>query len=987
MSDVLKNMLKPLASLRLTVALLAMSMVLIFAATWAQVDQGIWKVVQDYFRKTYVWIELQNFLPGGWQVSAGIPWPGGVLIGILLVINLLAAHSVRFSLTWKRSGILMIHAAVLLFLVGEAVTGWLADESQMPIYVGETIEWSQDIREVELAVVDHSHPEHDRVVVVAGDALRKASRSGEPIRNAKLPFQIRVDRYLENSQLFERSADSKPAPPGARGFALLRDARQVPRATGVDGGTVDFPAAWVTLQDSDRKLGTYLVSPGFQPEGLVYKLLSQDVVAGDKTYALTLRFRRQYHPFKIHLSHFTHDQYTGTTTPKDFASDIRLVDPDRAEDRTVKIYMNHPLRYQGQTFYQSGYIPPARGTVLQVVANPGWQIPYLAFTLMAVGLFVHFGMALFRFLSKNVAVSGAMVAPDANDGGVLARITPWAAAVLCLVYLILAAKPPRSADPYRLSSFARLPVSYQGRVKPLDTVARNTLTILSGRQTLEHEGRKLTAAQWLIDVICKRDVAFKYRIFRVDHPEVLGLFGWKQETRKRFSYEALERHMEALFREARRADKIDKRYRTSFDAKALQLANHIALFENLATHRSLHVVPPIDESHDWMTLPAAAGHAHDAGELPASVQAYHGMLTAYRDRDAAAFNIALARYSTQLEVDQPQARTRAGFETFFNMYGPFGHARVLYVLAAVLVFFSWLGWSGPLTATAYRVLVITAVLHSLGLGARIYLSGRPPVTNLYASAVFIGWGSVITCLILERIYRNGIGTLLASVSGFLTLLVAWSLAGAGDTMAVLVAVLDTNFWLATHVVVVTLGYAATFLAGLIGIVYILRGLLTTTLTQQMAKRIAQMLYGTICFALLFSLVGTVLGGIWADQSWGRFWGWDPKENGALLIVLWNALILHSRWGGLARARGVAVLSIFGNIVTSWSWFGTNMLGVGLHSYGFIASAVFWLLLFIFSQIVLMALGLVPLRHWRSFARPAESPLSSAAGTAAVSTMT
>ena len=135
-----------------------------------------------------------------------------------------------------------------------------------------------------------------------------------------------------------------------------------------------------------------------------------------------------------------------------------------------------------------------------------------------------------------------------------------------------------------------------------------------------------------------------------------------------------------------------------------------------------------------------------------------------------------------------------------------------------------------------------------------------------------------------------------------------------------------------------------------------------------------MLYGVICFAMLFSFIGTVLGGIWADQSWGRFWGWDPKENGALLIVIWNALILHARWAGMVKQRGMAVLAVAGNIVTAWSWFGTNMLGVGLHSYGFTSgSRLFWLLFFMASQLVLIGIGLLPIRMWSSFgAAPQDS---------------
>jgi hypothetical protein len=126
-----------------------------------------------------------------------------------------------------------------------------------------------------------------------------------------------------------------------------------------------------------------------------------------------------------------------------------------------------------------------------------------------------------------------------------------------------------------------------------------------------------------------------------------------------------------------------------------------------------------------------------------------------------------------------------------------------------------------------------------------------------------------------------------------------------------------------------------------------------------------MVYGIVCFATLFSFIGTVLGGIWADQSWGRFWGWDPKENGALIIVLWNALILHARWGGMVKERGIMNMAIFGNIVTAWSWFGTNMLGIGLHSYGFMDSAFKWLMVFMVSQLALIGLGLLPVKYWGS----------------------
>jgi len=194
-------------------------------------------------------------------------------------------------------------------------------------------------------------------------------------------------------------------------------------------------------------------------------------------------------------------------------------------------------------------------------------------------------------------------------------------------------------------------------------------------------------------------------------------------------------------------------------------------------------------------------------------------------------------------------------------------------------------FSASLRRGAFYLILLAGVVHTFGLGFRMYLEGRPPVTNLYSSAIFIGWGAMVLGVVLERIYRLGIGNVVAACAGFVTLLIAHNLALGGDTMEMLRAVLDTNFWLATHVVIVTLGYASTFVAGLLAVIYIFLGLFTPLLSQKLTpqgaatvgkieigRALAKMVYGIVCFATLFSFTGTVLGGIWADQSWGRFWG-------------------------------------------------------------------------------------------------------------------
>ena len=290
----------------------------------------------------------------------------------------------------------------------------------------------------------------------------------------------------------------------------------------------------------------------------------------------------------------------------------------------------------------------------------------------------------------------------------------------------------------------------------------------------------------------------------------------------------------------------------------------------------------------------------------------------------------------------------------------------LYALAFVLAIVSWLKWPEGLGRTAFQLMTLAWIVTTAGILFRMWLGGRPPVTNLYSSALFVGWGAVGLCLILERIYRNAIGTVAGGLIGFATLLIAHHLALSGDTLEMMRAVLDSNFWLGTHVVVVSSGYASTFLAGFLALIYIVRGAFTRSLDRETADALTRMVYGIVCFATLFSFVGTVLGGIWADQSWGRFWGWDPKENGALIIVLWNALILHARWGGFIRQRGLMGMAVFGNIVTSWSWFGTNMLGIGLHSYGFTEAAFWSLSAFVATQLAFIAVCAMPPRRWRSF---------------------
>ena len=401
------------------------------------------------------------------------------------------------------------------------------------------------------------------------------------------------------------------------------------------------------------------------------------------------------------------------------------------------------------------------------------------------------------------------------------------------------------------------------------------------------------------------------------------------------------------------------------------LMSHMQKFDAMAALEPALIIPPAQAGgtrDDWQRAGAALMDIARGSTPPYALQSFAKMSGAYRRGDVAEFNTAVRDYRALLDGQFAPELKKAASERRFNQFEPFYKSMVVYIAALLCALTFWVrpkAWE-TLRRCAVWLVALALVVHTGGLIFRMVLEGRPPVTNLYSSAIFIGWGACILGLVLERFWRNGVGVVVSSVVGFITLIIAHHLSLTGDTMEMMRAVLDTNFWLATHVVVVTLGYASTYVAGFLAIIYILRGFFTSGLDQPTAKSLVKMIYGIVCFATLFSFVGTVLGGIWADQSWGRFWGWDPKENGALIIVLWNALILHARWGGLVRERGLVNMAIVGNIVTSWSWFGVNMLGIGLHSYGFMDAAFFWLMSFVVLNLALIALGSMPERMWRSF---------------------
>jgi ABC-type transport system involved in cytochrome c biogenesis permease subunit len=1260
-----RPLLLPLASLKFTVVLFAMAILLVLFGTLAQWRKDNFDVITNYFRTLVTFVEIKDLLPasfvpelsekcpltltlpGGKAVRFGFYFPGGWLIGGLMAINLLIAHTLRFKVqvretrlwtglsvialgfvtTWmvidsgsnneelqtvayikwstlwnlflsglmvlwglglyglfqlepkqklqrwglilfeillgglvgwllyqgdsaqlgdssmrilwqllkattaglillagctlvfkKRAGIVVLHGGIGLLMFSELLVGTSAVEGNMRIQEGETFNYSFDLRTFELAVVDTTtDPDSESHTVIPKPVFRNAFEKEKKIQHDELPFDIQVVGFFKNSNIRDLKPGEKT--PADTGLGLHLTVDEAKPFTGTESET-DNSSAYVKLtkKGTNESLGTYLTTLMTSP---------QSVVVGDKTYEVALRFQRMYKPYSVNLIDVSKNDYIGTSTPRDYRSKVRLVDEERNVDREIEIWMNNPLRYAGETFYQSSYQGPpdfqTEATVLQVVTNTGWMIPYVSCMIVAVGILSQFGLTLMRFLNRrsSLELKHADFVPHLKSSGERSKgkeavdlipsssgIAVWL--VPLLIVLISAGwlgsksrVPKADKGECNLQEVRKLPVVYGGRVKPLDTLARNSLRLISGKQTfyalmdkktfqenwddikadvqkkwksltdetlkdfdgtpadlielvLEQQklnessevvedakvkefiysiaSEKQPAIRWLMDVIARPSESEKHRVFKIHNPEVLQTFGLERRKVSLYSFEDFSPGLLEFKNQVEQAAGQAAEKRSVFQKKILllrQRLNHYFLllgafrppnlpelptqeeFENdrekatrklvefgsalRATKRMVKemgsplIVPMqptkkenvANEDSPGVEWEAYSNSWADAylqtkmlgQDLDPAFRSLNVLIAAYAQNDPKTFNVELENYQQYLAKNTPENvnLSKTKFETFFNQFEPFYHSSVLYVVSFVLAALAWLGWSRGFNRASLWLILFTFAVHTVALIARIYISGRPPVTNLYSSAIFIGWGCVVLGMVFEAVYRTGIGNVVSSVSGFATLLIAHLLTtsvpdfgSGGDTIAVMQAVLDTQFWLATHVVCITLGYSTTFLAGLLGVFYILRGTCTPSLTPNSGKDLVRMIYGTLCFAIFFSFVGTVLGGLWADDSWGRFWGWDTKENGALIIVLWNVLVLHARWGGMVKNRGLAVLAVGGNIVTSWSWFGVNELGVGLHSYGFTEGALFALGSFVLSQLVIIAVGSMPKKLWWSF---------------------
>jgi len=505
-----------------------------------------------------------------------------------------------------------------------------------------------------------------------------------------------------------------------------------------------------------------------------------------------------------------------------------------------------------------------------------------------------------------------------------------------------------------IEEFEKILILDSGRIKPLLTYSRYLLKGFSGRAKYGN----LSSIEWFFKLSFNNQDIEGYKIFLVNNPIILEAIGYKSNRgRDRYSFNELNKYFNVLEYKARLIINYRKNKTLNIlDNGLLNLYNNLKLFKSLKgcfllnndkekNNNILKIIP----SNDDFYLKSINSIDNDY-----YLRLFNTIKQSYERNDFNLLKIKLKEFNNRVlkELNGKINKIKIDSELFYDKLEPFYKSEIFYGISLFMLLFSNIIRKRFYYFINISFLILGFIFHLSGIILRIMITSRPPVTDLYESLVFTSIIAVILGIIYEILKKNRAGLFTSSILGFLLLIIAGKFAPQGDTIGVLVAVLDSNFWLTTHVITITLGYAGIVFSGVVSHYYLYK----MAFKSEDNKSIFDIIYSSQAFGLVFSVIGTVLGGIWADQSWGRFWGWDPKENGALLIILWSAIIFHSRLDGIIKRTGFAIGSIIGIVNVMLAWFGINLLGVGLHSYGFTTGSMLLLVVLSFFEFIFIIVG-------------------------------
>lgn len=478
-----------------------------------------------------------------------------------------------------------------------------------------------------------------------------------------------------------------------------------------------------------------------------------------------------------------------------------------------------------------------------------------------------------------------------------------------------------------------VPIQDGGRIKPFDTFARETLQVLTGKETYEGKPAYQVVMTWVLEPQGWEEKP----LIEVKHHLVKKVL--KLEEKKLYSISEIwqQERLPLIFQELQAKRETKEKLDPYFQA-IQRLENQLFLFREIASGRLLRLLPSAT-SDAWRSL---------IEFTPEEQNLFADMTKRFIESLVAGENAAYAQ-SVEAFVSSAQTQfpeiypeqTRIKIEVFYNEFHPYRWAWIFYAVGMVLLGLCWLLSKNFLYVPAWIAVLIGFGFNIFGMALRIYLIGRPPVTNMYETVVWVGFGAVLFAMIMEAIYKWRFILLAGSMVGAFSLVLANMAPAVLDkSLHPLEPVLRSNFWLTIHVMTITISYAAFFLAFALGdicLVYFLKG---EKKYEAQIKAMVLSIYRCMQIGISFLAPGIILGGIWADYSWGRFWGWDPKETWALIALLGYIAVLHGRLAGWIKDFGMAASGIITFALVIMAWYGVNfVLGAGLHSYGFGAGGV------------------------------------------------
>ena len=517
---------------------------------------------------------------------------------------------------------------------------------------------------------------------------------------------------------------------------------------------------------------------------------------------------------------------------------------------------------------------------------------------------------------------------------------------------------------------AEVPILSEGRVKPLDTFARTHLLAFSGKSKLP-DGQ--LAIDWLAEVLFAPNAAVYKKIFDIRNPQVLASLEIVPDPKGHLysfseiapAFDRIKQTISELFKKQEEEKTPEQKQLLTLYSKAVRFNE---LTHALSDADVLKIIPaqwstkgvPVRIA-EWYSFADLRTAGQSTPESEKYLQAWRSLEEKFQSGSPEQKADLLREISTQAKQMPKEAVSsfRLKLEYVYNQLDLFTMALAFYILAFLLILFSEIPALIRFQKMSFWSMLIAFGFHLVGLVMRITIMQRPPVATLYESIIFVALTVGFLSVVYESRRKNTLGIIAGSSAAAVLLFISNGYAADGDTMGMLAAVLNSNFWLGTHVVMITVGYGCSIVAGILGHVYLLKAIFSKKPKLELDLELADLnlnMVGASLIALFFCLFGTILGGIWADQSWGRFWGWDPKENGALLIVLWLLMIIHGKLSGNLRPIAYAAGLVLTNAIVAIAWFGVNLLNVGLHSYGFTENVALNLFAFVGAELVLAAFG-------------------------------